>query len=132
MFQKKAMDLIDYSCPITDQARTHAVQRLQIQLVVRNDETDQSHQAEAAVLIGTQRVEGRCTAFRNRTGISEIVLVALPKRLGIGRRHLFDRVTERKQLAGHIVRGHASFDPDEAGRNVHESCSNSAPGDLFA
>jgi hypothetical protein len=118
VFQKKATDLIDNSCPITDQARTHAVQRLQIQLVVSLNR----HTARRRALHG----------FRNRMGVSEIVLVALPKRLGIGRRHLFDRVAERKQLAGHVVRGHASFDPDEAGRNVHKSCSNSAPGDLFA
>ena len=30
VLQKKTTDLIDYSCPITNQARTHAVQRLQI------------------------------------------------------------------------------------------------------
>jgi hypothetical protein len=55
VFQKKATELIDYSCPITDQARTH-VQRLQIQLVVSLNR----HTTRRRALHG----------FRNRMGVS--------------------------------------------------------------
>jgi hypothetical protein len=65
--------------------------------------------------------------FRNHVSVSEVILVALPKRLGISRRHLFDLVTKPKQIPGHVVRGHARFDPDEAWRYVPMTC-NSVPG----
>jgi hypothetical protein len=51
-------------------------------------------------------------SLRNRVGVPEVILVASPKRLRKSRRHLFDRMTERKQFTAHIVSGHASFDPD--------------------
>ena len=35
VLQKEAAKLIDYSCPITNKARTHAMQRLQIELLRR-------------------------------------------------------------------------------------------------
>jgi len=65
-------------------------------------------------------------------GVPKVVLVALSKRLGISRRHLLDLVAERNQLAGHVVSGHAGFDPDEASRHIHESCGNPTPRDFFA
>src|SRR5215831_16967253 len=73
MLQKKAADLIDHSCPLANQARSYAVQRLQIQLIV-----------------GLHR-DAACRrplhGFRDRVGVSEIVLVALTERPGISRRH---------------------------------------------
>jgi hypothetical protein len=73
---------------------------------------------------------GRAT--RQRVGVSEVVLVALSKRLGIGRRNLFDIVTKRKQLASPVVRRHTSFDPDQAWLNVDKSRSNPVPRDFLA
>jgi hypothetical protein len=45
-------------------------------------------------------------------GVPEVILVALPKRLRKSRGHLFDHMTERDQFTGHVVSGHAGFDPD--------------------
>ena len=118
MLQKKATNLVDHSCPIPDQTRPHAVQRLQVQLIVG--------------LYRHATCRRALYSFRDRLGVSEVVLVALPKRPGISRRHLFDLVTERKQLPGHVVRGHAGFDPDQAWQHVHKSCGNAAAGHLFA
>ena len=60
--QKKAADLIDHSCPLANQARSYAVQRLQIQLIV-----------------GLHR-NAACRwplhGFRDRVGVSEIVVRA--------------------------------------------------------
>jgi hypothetical protein len=57
--------------------------------------------------------------------------VALAKGLGINWRHLLDLVTKRKQISGHVVSDHASFDPDEAWRYVHEAYGNSVPGNFL-
>ena len=40
-------------------------------------------------------------------------------------------MTKRKQIPGHVVSGHASFDPDEAWRCVHKTCGNSVPGNFL-
>ena len=94
------------------------MQRLQIQLAV-----------------GLNRNTARRRAlysFCYRVRIPEVVLVTLPERFGIGWRHLFDLVTERDQLTRDVMRRHASFDADEARRQVHKSCGNPGPRDLFA
>src|SRR6516162_581844 len=118
VLQEEAAKLIDHSRPIANQARAHAMQRLQVELIVRLDR----HTARRRAL----------HSFCNRVGITEVILVALSKRLGISWRYLFDLVTKRNQLPSHVVRGHAGFDPDQAWLNVHKSCSNPVPRDLFA
>jgi hypothetical protein len=82
VLQQKTAKLIDHSCPITDQARSHTMQRLQIQLTIG--------------LYRNAACRGALYSFRDRVRISEVVLMPLTERLGIGRRHLFDLVTERK------------------------------------
>jgi hypothetical protein len=57
--------------------------------------------------------------------------MALPKWLRKSRRYLFDFVTKRNQLAGHVMSGHANLDPDQARRHVHESCGNPVPSNFF-
>ena len=86
MLQKEAAKLIDHSCPIANQARTHAMQCLQVELIVSFNRYARCRRA--------------LNGFRNRVGVSEVVLVALSKRLSISRRNLFDFVTKRNQFAG--------------------------------
>ena len=73
------------------------MQRLQVQLIVSLNRN-------------TAR-RGALHSLRDRVRITEVILVALSKRLGISWRDLFDLVTKRNQLASHVVRGHAGFDP---------------------
>ena len=73
-FQKKTANLIDHCSPLADKARSHPVQRLQIQLLVG---------------LGWNKASYRpLHGFGYRMGISKIVLVPLPKRLCIGRWNL--------------------------------------------
>jgi hypothetical protein len=64
---------------------------------------------------------GALHSFRDRVGVPEVILVALPKRLRKSRRYLFDHVTECNQFTGHVVRGHARLDSDQAWPYVHKS-----------
>src|SRR6516225_8199337 len=118
VLQEKATNLIGHSRPIADQARPHAMQRLQIQL-----------------LVGLYRNATRRRAldsFRDRLRIPEVVLVTLPERFGIAWRHLLDLVTKRDQLTRYVMRSHAGFDADEARWHIHKSCGNPGPRDPFA
>jgi hypothetical protein len=96
--QEEATDLIDHGRPLSDQARSGAVQRLQAQLIV-------SLYWNAAC-----RWPQHC--FRNCVCVPEVVLVTLTKWLGIGRRYLSHIMPEREQLAGNIVRRHTRLDSD--------------------
>ena len=69
VLQKKAADLIDHSCPLADEARSYPMQRLQIELIVG--------------LYRNAACRWPLHSFRDRVGIPEVVLVALPERLGI-------------------------------------------------
>src|SRR6266446_5817922 len=87
------------------------MQRLQIQLAV-----------------GLNRNTARRRAlysFCHRVRIPEVVLVTVPEWFGIGWRHLFDLVTERDQLTRDVMRRHASFDADEARRQITAGPSHS-------
>jgi hypothetical protein len=106
VLEEKATKLVDHCCSIADQPRTHPMERLQVQLIV-------SLYRNAACRWALQ-------SFRDRVGIPELILVALPKRLRESRRHLFDHVTERNQFTCHLVRGHARLDPDQAWPYVHK------------
>ena len=66
---------------IADQARSHAVQGLQIQLIVG--------------LYRNATCRWPLHGFRDRVRIPEIVLVTLTERLGINRWHLLHVMTER-------------------------------------
>jgi hypothetical protein len=81
--QEEATDLIDHGRPLSDQARSHAVQRLQVQLFVS--------------LYWNTACRWPQHCFRNCVCVPEFVVV---KWLGIGRRYLSHIVTEREQLTG--------------------------------
>ncbi len=70
--------------------------------------------------------------FRDRVGVSEVVLVALTKRLGISWRHLLYFVTERDQLSGNIMCCHSGLDANQAPRRVGKPCYDPAARDLLA
>ena len=81
MLEEKAADLIDHCRSLADQARSHPMQCLQIKLIFG------LHWNAAC---------GRpLNSFRDRVGISEVVLVALPERFGISGRYLLYVMAER-------------------------------------
>ena len=86
MLQKETAKLIDHSCPIANQPRTHPMQRLQVELIICLDRNAARRRP--------------LHSLRDRVGVSEVVLVALSKRLSISRRDLFDFVTKCNQFAG--------------------------------
>jgi hypothetical protein len=81
MLQEKAADLIDHCRSLADQARSHPVQCLQIEFIVS--------------LHWNAACRRPLRSFRDRVGVSEVVLVALPERFGIGWRYLLDVMAER-------------------------------------
>src|SRR5258705_9847980 len=67
VLQEKAADLIDHSRPLADQARSHPVQCLEIELIVG---------------LHWNAAGGRpLDSLRDRVGVSGVVLVALPERV---------------------------------------------------
>ncbi len=82
VLQKKAANLIDDRGPLSNQAVAHAMQRLKIELLVR-------------LRRDTSR-RWPLHGFSDRVRIAEVILVALPERLGLDRRHLPHVVTERE------------------------------------
>jgi hypothetical protein len=90
--------------PLSDQARSHAVQCSQVRLIV------------GLYWNAACRWPQHC--FRNCACVAEVVLVTLPEWLGIGRRYLSHIVTECEQLAGNVVRRHTRLDPDQARRCI--------------
>src|SRR5262249_9768316 len=87
-------------------ARAHSVQCLQIQL-----------------LLGLGWNKASCRPLHGlsyRMGISEIILVPLPKRLCIRGRNLLHIVAKLGKLTSNIVCRHPCFDTNEAGRQIHE------------
>jgi hypothetical protein len=89
VLQKKAADLIDHSGPAADQARSHAVKGLQIQLI--------------AGLYRNAACRWPLHSFRDRVRIPEVILVTLTERFGISRWHLLYVMTECNQLTTHII-----------------------------
>jgi hypothetical protein len=81
--------LVDHRGPFADEARPYPVERLQIQLLIG---------------LGWNKA---CRRPLHRLGyamgISEIILVPLPKRLRIRRRHLLHIVAERGKFTSNIV-----------------------------
>ena len=98
VLQKKAANLIDHSGPLADQARSHAVQGLQVQLIVG--------------LYRNATCRWPLHSFRDRVRIPEIVLMTLTERLGINRWHLLHVMTERDQLSSYAMHRHAGLDTD--------------------
>ena len=108
--QEEATDWIDHGRPLPDQARSHTVQRLQVQLIVS--------------LYWNAACRWPQHGFRNCVSVPEVVLVTLTEGLGISWRYLSHIMTERKQLAGDIVRRHTCLDPDQARRCIRKPPAN--------
>ena len=110
--KRKPRNLIDHSGPLADQARPDPVQRLQIQLLIG---------------LGWNKA---CRRPLHRLGyamgISEVILVPLPKRLRIRRWHLLHIVAERGKFTSNIVRRHPCFDADKAGWQVRKPRCNAS------
>ncbi len=116
--RRKPRDLIDYRGPFADEARPYPVQRLQIQLLVG---------------LGWNKASGRpLHRLGYGLGISEIILMPLPKRLRIRRRHLLHVVTKRGKFASNIVGGQPCFDANETGRNVRKPRCDASACDLLS
>lgn len=64
--------------------------------------------------------------------VPEVILVGLPKGLGISRRHLPHIMTNGEKLPGHIVRSHARLYADQARRHIRKSGDNSVARHLLA
>jgi hypothetical protein len=94
------------------------MQRLQIELLVRF----RRYAPRRGTLHG----------FSNCMRISKVILVSLPERLGVDRRHLPHVVAEGEQLTGHIVRPHACLYPDQAWRHIRKPRHNSGACYLLA
>src|SRR6266478_1423581 len=65
-------------------------------------------------------------------GISEIILVPLPKRLCIRGRNLLHIVAKRGKLTSNIVCRHPCFDANEAGWQIHEPRCDASARDLLS
>ncbi len=118
VLQKKAADLIDHSGPAADQAKSHAVKGLQIQLI--------------AGLYRNAACRWPLHSFRDRVRIPEVILVTLTERFGISRWHLLYVMTECNQLTTHIMRRHAGLDTNQALRHIRKPLCNPTARDLFA
>ena len=117
-FKQKAANLIDHCCPLADKARPHPVERLKIQL-----------------LVGFGWNKASCWPLhrlRYSMGISEIILVPLPKRLRIRGRNLLHIVTKRGKLTSNVVRCHPRFDANEAGWQVRKPRCDAPARDLLS
>ena len=67
-----------------------------------------------------------------RMGVSEIILVPLPKRLCIRGRNLLHIVTKRGKLTSNIVCRHSCFDANEAGWQVRKPRCDASARDLLS
>src|SRR5262245_18406921 len=76
-------------------------------------------------------VVGRC-GLSYRMGVSEIILVPLPKRLCIRGRNLLPIVTKRGKLTSNIVCRHSCFDANEAGWQVRKPRCDASARDLLS
>src|SRR5262245_59419716 len=81
------------------------MQRLQIQLIIG--------------LYRNAACRWALYSFCDRVRIPEVVLVTLTERCGIGRRHLFDLVTERQQRPKHLFGRNRKRTCREALRRIH-------------
>ena len=99
--EKKAANLIDHCGPLADQARPDPVQRLQIQLFVGFGWNKACRRPLYRLSYGM--------------GISEIILVPLPKGLCVRGRYLLHVVAQRGKLPSNVVSRHPRFDTDKTG-----------------
>ena len=102
--QKKAANLIDHCGPLADEARPDPVQRLQIQLFVGFGWNKACRRPLYRLSYGM--------------GISEIILVPLPKGLCVRGRYLLHVVAQRGKLPSNVVSRHPRFDTDKTGRQI--------------
>src|ERR1700746_1479727 len=116
--QEKAANLIDHCGPFTDKARPYPVQRLQVELLIG---------------LGWNKARRRSLhGLGHSMSISKIILVSLPKRPRIGRRHLLHIVPKRAKLTSNIVCRHSCFDANEARRQIRKSRPDASARDLLS
>src|SRR6516165_12041385 len=116
--QEKAANLIDHCGPFADKARSYAVQRLQIEL-----------------LIGLGWNKACCRSLHglgHSECISEVILVPLPKRLRICRRNLLHIMAKHRKLPSNVVRCHSRFDANEAGWQVRKPRCDASTRDFLS
>src|SRR5262249_26028913 len=101
---QEAADLIDHPRPLADEARAHAMQSQQVHLLRRLDR----HEVHGWPLHG----------FRNRLGITAVVLANFEERLHVWRRDETNIVSKRGKLASDVMRSGTCFHADQAARNV--------------
>src|SRR5215831_12317361 len=111
MLQQKAADLIDDRSALANEPVAHAMQCLEIELLVR--------------LWRDAARRWALYSFSDRMRIAKVILVCLPERLGIHRRHLPHIVAEGEELAGHIVRSHSCLYTNQACRHIRKPRHNS-------
>src|SRR5688572_3734314 len=107
---KMRSDRIDDRGLLTDEQMTRAMKR-QATLLLRRLRLHEPHVRPANSLADCLRV-------------SSIVLLPLHVGLHIGRRHEPDLVTERLQFPRPMMRRSASFDANQARRNILEECQH--------
>src|SRR5262249_20826074 len=117
-FQKKATNLIDHRGSLTDEARPHPMQTLQIQLLVGFG--------------GNEAGRRPLHSLGHGMSISEVILVPLPKRLCIRGRNLLHIMAKRGKLASNIVRRHSRFAANEAGWKVRKPQCDASARDLLS
>ena len=106
MLDEKSADLVDRRCASRHQPGAHAMQSLQIELILR------------LLLHDTQvRAQSR---LGDRLGVVVIVLLALGERLDVDRRDDARRVPEPAQRAADEVGAEACLEPDDARRQLRE------------
>jgi hypothetical protein len=71
--------------------------------------------SSVARLAGTKRSRRSLHGLGHSMSISKVILVALPKRLRIGRRNLPHIVAKRRKLPSNVVCCHPRFDANQAG-----------------
>ena len=115
--QQKGTDLVDDAGALADQTRTHAVQRLQVELFgsLRSDE------------LHRRALHG----FGDRLGVAEVVLLSLVVRADVFRRHQPGIVTKQLEPAAEVMRANAGFHADETRRHVGEPCFHLAARPLL-
>src|SRR5207247_11229023 len=114
---EEAADLIDHARPLADEARAHAMQSQQVQLLWRLDR----HKVHGGSLHG----------LRDRLGIAIVVLVPLEERLYVLRRDQTHIVADRCQLATDVMSARACLHADQATRNVGETAFKLTAGHLL-
>jgi hypothetical protein len=115
--EQEGADLVDDAGALANQPLTHAMQRLQVELVARLD----GHELHRRPL----------HRLGDRFGIVEVVLLTFGIGAHVSRRHQPSLMPQTDQLAGKMVRPDASLHADEAGRQIGEAALDLAARPLL-